>query len=71
MSAHAVPYSCAKCGGSAAETGQIRTAGGALSAMFDVASEKFTYVSCARCGYTEFWRGELGAGDVAADLVVG
>jgi predicted nucleic-acid-binding Zn-ribbon protein len=71
MSANGNPYTCVKCGGSAAETGQIRTSGGALSAMFDVSSERFTYVSCARCGYTEFWRGELGVDDTAAEPVPG
>jgi uncharacterized protein len=51
-------YECAKCGHPEFDVGEIRASGGILSSVFEVESEKFAYISCKRCGYTEFYRGE-------------
>ena len=50
-------YECVKCGSADYKVGEIRASGGLLSSLLEVESEKFTWVSCNRCGYTEFYRG--------------
>lgn len=67
---YAQPHApCAKCGATERKSGEFRAAGGFLSTFFDVATERFTYVSCARCGYTEFYNGRLGTGSRVADFL--
>jgi uncharacterized protein len=55
----ATPWQCAKCGHLEFKTGEIRASGGGLSSIFDVENERFSYVSCADCAYTEFYKLEL------------
>ena len=49
-------FSCTKCGNPTYVTGEIRATGGILSKIFDVQTEKFSYVSCERCHFTEFYK---------------
>ena len=49
-------YKCQKCGNLQAETGAIRTTGDGLSRYMNLQNQKFGYVSCVNCGFTEFYR---------------
>ena len=51
-------YQCCKCGSGRYDTGEIRTAGGFWSKIFDVQNRRFTAVSCSECGYTELYKGD-------------
>lgn len=64
-------YQCVKCGGFSKETGELRAAGGALSSILDVSTNRFVFVSCTSCGYTEFYRADLGSATQVVDLLVG
>ncbi len=54
-------YTCPKCAGNAYETGQIHTAGGFWSKIFDVQNKKFTTVTCSQCRYTEIYKADTKA----------
>ncbi|WP_198659386.1 zinc ribbon domain-containing protein [Winogradskyella aurantiaca] len=54
-------YKCPKCGNRTYETGQMRAAGGTLSKIFDVQTEKYTSITCERCTYTEFFKAKTSA----------
>lgn len=54
------PYACSKCGHGTFESGEIRTSGGVWSSLFDFETERFSYVACAKCLHTEFYRTRLG-----------
>jgi predicted nucleic-acid-binding Zn-ribbon protein len=60
---------CPKCGHETAEVDEIATTGAGLTKLFDVQNRRFKAVSCANCGYTEFYRGP--DGDVVVDLFLG
>lgn len=62
---------CPKCASVARKTGQFRASGGGVSAYFNFATERFTYVSCANCGYTEFYNSKLGLGSRIIDFLGG
>lgn len=47
---------CPKCGHREAGTDGIAVTGAGLSRYFDYQNREFTAVSCAECGYTEFYR---------------
>lgn len=49
-------YTCPKCGNRKAEIDQIRTTGAGFTRYFNIQNRKFTAVTCARCGFTEFYR---------------
>ena len=49
-------YQCMKCAHDCYEVGETRSSGGLLSSFFEVETEKFSFVACVRCGYTEFYR---------------
>ena len=49
-------YRCPKCSSTEYEVGQFRAAGGFLSKVFDVQSQRFSTVTCARCKYTEIYK---------------
>lgn len=53
-----IPWRCGKCGHDASELGQARQSGSALASLFDVEGLRFTTVSCKRCGFTEFYKGD-------------
>ncbi|MGA0255598.1 MAG: GTP-binding protein [Bacteroidetes bacterium] len=50
-------WSCPKCNHKEFETDTIRTTGNGLSRFFDIQNRKFTTITCARCTYTELYRG--------------
>ena len=64
-------WSCPKCEHRSFETNQMRAEGGLLSSMFDVATNRFTALSCSRCGYTELYRTNQQGIDKVLDLMVG
>lgn len=49
-------YKCPKCSGTDAIVDEIRTTGGAVSALFDLQNKRFTSVTCKKCSYTELYR---------------
>ena len=49
-------YTCPKCGSRQYKVGEMRATGGFLTKILDIQSEKFSYVTCARCTYTEFYK---------------
>ena len=51
-------FTCPKCSGSGYEIGQFRAAGGFLTKVFDIQSQRFSTVTCSRCKYTEIYRAE-------------
>ena len=67
----AIRYVCPKCQGTEFDVGEIRASGGMLSAMFELQNKRFSYVSCKRCKYTEFYRAELSKLQQTLDLFVG
>jgi predicted nucleic-acid-binding Zn-ribbon protein len=50
-------FTCVKCGGTEFTQDQMRATGGFLAKIFDVQNKKFVTVSCAKCGYTELYKG--------------
>ncbi len=50
-------YECVKCKNTSYKKGEIRTTGGFWTKFFNIQNEKFFYVSCTKCGYTEFYKG--------------
>lgn len=55
-------YSCQKCGNKKADIDQIRTTGAGFSKYFNIQNRRFTAVTCTKCGYTEFYRGQPASG---------
>ena len=49
-------YECPKCRHREAETGEIRTTGSGFSRFLNLQNQKFSYLACSNCGYTEFYR---------------
>lgn len=49
-------FQCTKCGHKKAEVDDIRTTGSGFTRFFNIQNRKFVAVSCASCGYTEFYR---------------
>jgi len=54
-------FTCVKCGGRQYAEGEIRTTGGFWSKIFNVQNRKFVTISCAKCGYTDFYNKEKGS----------
>lgn len=63
--------SCPKCGSTERKTGEFRASGGGLSAFFNFSTERFNYVSCGHCGYTELYNVRLGMGSRIIDFLGG
>ena len=63
-------WRCPKCDHDRFETGEMRAEGGALSAIFDVSTNTYSTVTCARCTYTELYRATAGSLDNVFDLFV-
>lgn len=51
--------------------GESRQAGSGLAALFEVDGLRFTTLSCRRCGYTEFYKGDSSVLGALFDLGVG
>lgn len=60
---------CPKCGHREAETDGVAMTGDGLSRYVDFQNREFTVISCASCGYSEFYRTN-GDGDLL-DLFFG
>ena len=64
-------YKCLKCGHEKFEMGEIRTSRSFLSSFFNVQSARYSAVVCSRCAFTEFYQGQVSAGEQAMDFVFG
>jgi predicted nucleic-acid-binding Zn-ribbon protein len=64
-------WRCVKCDHHDAEMGESRQAGSGLAALFEVEGLRFTTLSCRRCGYTEFYKGDSSVLGALFDLAVG
>lgn len=62
-------YTCIKCNGTDYRRDEMRAEGGFWSAAFDVSTNRFSAVSCTRCGYTELYRTNLGSGSKVFDFL--
>ncbi len=51
-------WECMKCGNTEFKQDQMRATGGAFARIFDVQNKKFTTITCTRCKFTEFYKGE-------------
>lgn len=56
-----INYKCPKCQSTEYKTGELRATGGFWSKVFDVQNEKFSYISCLKCTYTEFYKSSTSA----------
>jgi len=65
------PYTCPKCHHNRCRVGEFRASGGFVSAVFEVQTERFSYVACTRCRYTEFFACEASALGMVFDYFVG
>ncbi|MDQ3056354.1 MAG: zinc ribbon domain-containing protein [Pseudomonadota bacterium] len=63
-------FACGKCGGTEYSRKEMRAEGGVLSAAFDIATNRFTAVSCEKCGFTELYRTGTSAGSKIFDFLV-
>lgn len=50
-------WACLKCKNTAFTVGEMRVAGGFWSKIFDVQGSKYSAVTCDKCSYTEFYKG--------------
>mgnify|MGYP006101466361 FL=1 len=51
-------WSCQKCNHKEYETGEIRVTGSFWAKVFDLQNKKYAAVSCSKCFYTEFYKGQ-------------
>ena len=51
-------YSCEKCNSTNFEEGKISTTGSGLNKFFNMQNNRFVTISCAKCGYTELFKGD-------------
>ena len=60
-------FECSKCKHREAETGKIRTTGDGASRYMNLQNQKFGYIACNKCGFTEFYRdfGKTRAGSLS------
>lgn len=52
-------FCCPKCSHNSVVIGGLSATGKGLSRMFDIQHNKFTTVTCGRCGYTEFFKDNI------------
>lgn len=62
---------CPKCGEYAKQMGEFRAAGGFWSSFFDYSNRRFRFVSCRRCGYTEFYNSSVSGAAKFLDFLAG
>lgn len=55
---HQSKYVCPKCGNKQYELDEMRAVGGRFAKIFDVQNKKFTVVTCTKCKYSEFFKGD-------------
>ena len=71
MKSKKLPYACVKRGCAEYRMGEIRASGGIFSSLFDFATERFSYVSCDQCRYTEFYQANLRELSRVVDFLMG
>lgn len=49
-------FKCAKCGNNQYEIGEIWAVGTILTRIFGFHNKRFTYISCQRCHFTEYFK---------------
>ena len=64
-------YCCEKCGFESYEVGELRASGGFLSTLFNYNKHRFYFLSCGRCGHTDFYKRGIGTGQKILDLLSG
>ncbi len=47
---------CPKCGSKDFDMGEIYMAGSVFNKLFNLQNRKFTSITCAKCGFTEFYQ---------------
>lgn len=60
-------YICEKCKSVECRTGEIRTTGAGISRFLNLQNQKYSTVSCSKCGYTELYR--MDGGGVAGNIL--
>ena len=53
---------CPKCSNKEYEVGEIRVTGSFWTKIFNIQNKKYSSVSCSKCCYTEFYRGQPSSG---------
>ncbi len=51
-------WECPKCGNTNHEVDKVRTTGGNFLKLFNIQNKKFTTITCSKCKYTEFYKGD-------------
>lgn len=49
-------YTCPKCGNKQYEIGEMWAIGSIWTRLFEIHSKRFTYLTCQKCRYTEFFK---------------
>ena len=49
---------CLKCKNKEYEISEIRVTGGFWTKMFNIQNKKYSSVTCLKCSYTEFYKGQ-------------
>lgn len=49
-------YTCPKCGNKQYEVGEMWTIGSFWTRIFEYHNRRFTFVSCMKCHFTEFYK---------------
>jgi len=52
-------YKCIKCGSNEFKTGQMRVSGGFWASAFEIENNRFNWIACNKCGYTEFYKSNV------------
>jgi len=63
-------YKCSKCSHDKYDEGRFHVAGGHWSKLFDIQGTKFSYLSCAKCGYTEIYKKTTNVGENVVDALI-
>ena len=55
-------WSCLKCNQKEYEVGEMRVTGSFWTKIFNIQNKKYSSVSCSKCYYTEFYKGQPSSG---------
>ena len=55
-------WSCPKCNQKEYEVGEMRVTGSFWTKIFNIQNKKYSSVSCTKCSYTEFYKGQPASG---------
>ena len=55
-------WSCRKCSQKEYEVGEMRVTGSFWTKIFNIQNKKYSSVSCSKCSYTEFYKGQPSSG---------